>query len=161
MSAAIIGYVNLIQKTELAALQNAVRQITSFGFEFSAEFELYNYPEYLLRRKDIIQFQISDSADSNTAGILLEPEDYDPDDNLESEFQKKFPSLLKDRILEITKIIRYIVSSGLVKELGFSISFCDEIGYIKECTQDTFEMIVLSDCLANCPPNTLYIIKLD
>lgn len=127
MSNTILGYINSIPRSELIVLERDVQQVTSFGFKFTDELKLYNYLESHLRRSDIVQFLISDSNESNTATILLEDEDYDPNDESESDFQKKFPSMLKERIFEITKIIKYLVQQDCVRELGFSISFCDEI----------------------------------
>jgi hypothetical protein len=158
MSETIIGYINSIPRNELIVLESDVQQETPFGFKFTDELKLYNYPESQLQRSDIVQFLISDSNESNTATILLEEEDYDPDDVSESDFQKKFPSMLKERVFEITKIIKYLVHKDCVRELGFSISFCDEIEQIKHASIESFENIVVADCINSCPPNTLYLI---
>lgn len=159
MSETIIGYINSIPRSHLMALEFEVQQETPFGFRFTDELKLYNYPESHLQRSDIIQFLISDSKESNTATILLEEEDYDPDDESESDFQRKFPSMLKERIFEITKIIKYLLHKDCVRELGFSISFGDEIEQIKHAAIESFENIVVADCLNSCPPNTLYLIE--
>lgn len=158
MSETIIGYINSVPKNELIDLERDVQQVTPFGFKFTGELKLYNYPESHLQRNDITQFVISDSNESNTATILLEEEDYDPNDVSESDFQKKFPSMLKDRVFEITKIIKCLVQKNCVRELGFSISFCDEIEQIKHVSIEAFENIVVADCVNSCPPNTLYLI---
>lgn len=158
MSETIIGYINSLSRNDLLVLESEVQQETPFGFKFTDELKLYNYPDSQLQRSDIVQFLISDSNESNTATILLEEEDYDPDDESESDFQKKFPSMLKDRIFEVTKIIKYLAHKNCVRELGFSISFCDEIEQIKHASIESFENIVLADCIDSCPPNTLYLI---
>jgi hypothetical protein len=157
MSETIIGYINSIPANELLVLESEVQQETPFGFKFTDELKLYNYPENQLQRSDIVQFVISDSSESNTATILLE-EDYDPDDESESDFQKQFPSMLKDRIFEITKIIKCLVHNDSVRELGFSISFCDEIEQIKHSSIESFESVVVADCINSCPPNILYLL---
>ncbi len=158
MSETIIGYINSINRNELIALESEIQQETPFGFKFTDDLNLYNYPKCLLLRNDIVQFVISDSNESNTATILLNENDYDPDDESESDFQKQFPSLLKDRIFEITKIIKLLVDKISVRELGFSISFCDEIEQVKHSSIESFERVVVTDCIESCPPNTLYII---
>lgn len=158
MSETIIGYINSIPKNQLMALEREVQQETYFGFRFKDELKLYNYPESHLKRTDIIQFLISDSNESNTATILLKEEDYDPNDESESEFQKKFPSTLKERVFEINRIIKFLVHKDCVRELGFSISLCDEIEQIKHIPIESFENIVIADCINSCPPNTLYLI---
>jgi len=158
MSKTIIGYINSLQKSELISLENDIKKKTAFGFKFKDELNLYNYPESLLSRDDIIQFVISDSSDSNTATILLNEYDYDREDESESDFQKQFPPLLKDRVLEITKIIKLLLNSEVVQELGFSLSLCDEIEKIKQSSIKSFESFVVSDCVEDCPSNTLYVI---
>ncbi len=158
MSNSIIGYINSLQKSELMSLESEIQKKTAFGFKFEEELNLYNYPESLLLRDDIVQFVISDSNDSDTATILLHGCDYDPADESESDFQKQFPSLLRDRILEITKIIRALLNKNAIQELGFSLSLCDEIEQVKYCSIVRFESIVIADCMEDCPPNTLYVI---
>lgn len=159
MSETVIGYINSVEETELIGLEEEVQSATSFGFRFLSDLKLYNYPEDILQRDDIVQFVISDSNGSNTATILLDELDYDPDYRSESDFQKKFPPLLKDRILEITKIINCLLRKELVSELGFSISFCDEIEQVKRCSMESMESVVVVDCMESCPPNTLYVIE--
>jgi len=159
MSETVIGYINSIQESELRALETEVQRATPFGFVFLDELKLYNYPKDILERRDIVQFVISDSSESRNATILLEEQDYDLMAVSESAFQKKFPSLLRDRILEITKIISFLLRKKAVWELGFSISFCDEIEYVKSCSVESFGSVVVGDCVERCPPNTLYIIK--
>lgn len=158
MSETIIGYINSIEVSKLKSLEVDVQKKSGFGFKFSGELNLYNYPESILLREDIVQFIISDSNESDTATILLSHLDYDPNDESESDYQKIFPSLLKDRILEITKFIKLLINNKFVKELGVSLSCCDEIEYVKYVSESSFEEIVVSDCVKDCPPNTLYII---
>ncbi len=158
MSETIIGYINSIPRNELITLESEVQKNTPFGFKFTDDLKLYNYPANQLQRSDVIQFVISDSYESNSATILLEEGDYDPDDISESDFQKKFPSTLKDRVFEITKIIKFLMDKVCVRELGFSICFCDEIEQIKHCSIESFEKVVVVDCMNSCPPNTLYLI---
>lgn len=158
MSETVIGFINSVQQIEPRKLEKEVRLITPFGFNFTDEVNLYNYPKSIRSRDDIIQFVISDTNDTNTATILLEEENYDPSSEDENDFQKRFPPVLKDRVLEITKVINYLVNKDFVREIGFSISFCDEIEHIKHCSRESFEDIVVSDCIRSCPSNTLYII---
>lgn len=158
MSETIIGYINLLSRNELIALESDVQQKTPFGFKFTDELKLFNYPKDQLLRSNIVQFVISDSNESNNATILLEEEDYDPNDESESDFQKRFPSMLRDRIFEITKIIKYLIHKDSVRELGFSISFCDEIEEVKCSSIESFESVVVADCSNSCPPNILYLI---
>ena len=110
-------------------------------------------------RNDIVKYVISDSSNSNTATILLNEDDYDIEDEFESDFQKKFPSLLKDRVFEITKIIKFLLKVKAVKELGFSLSSCDEIEQVKYSSITSFESVVAADCVESCPPNILYLIN--
>ncbi len=158
MSEYIIGYVNSLQKSELISLESDIRKETTFGFKFEEELSLYNYPESLLSRDDIVQFVISDSYDSNTATILLHGCDYAPESESENDFQRQFPSLLKDRILEITKIIKFLLNTEAIQELGVSLSLCDEIAQVKYSSMESFESLVVADCIKSCPPNTLYMI---
>ena len=158
MSETIIGYINLIPKSELIALEKAVQQVTPFGFYFKSELNLYNYPMGEVKSKDIVQFVIADSNDSDTATILL-GDNYDPEEELEDDFLMLFPALLKDRISAITKIIKQVARWTSVREIGFSISFCDEVNQVKHCSITSFEDTVALDCLNSCPPSTLYIIS--
>ena len=158
MSETIIGYINSLKKSKLISLENDIKKKTAFGFKFKDELNLYNYPKKLLLRGDIVQFVISDSNDLDTATILLNEYDYDPEDESESDFQKQFPSLLKDRIFEITKIIKFLLNVNSVRELGFSISFCNEVEQVKHSPIESFESLVVADCIKDCPPNTLYVI---
>ena len=156
MSATIIGYVNFIDSQQIASLERQIQQITPFGFKFSADLILYNYPVDLLQRNDLVKFTISDSKCSNTAEILLNEQDYDPDNSLESDFHKAFRHRLEDRILEVTKIINLLLSSDIIQQLGFSISCCDEIEQVKCCSIALLEEVVVKDCIRSCPPNILY-----
>ncbi|WP_341665853.1 hypothetical protein [Vibrio sp.] len=158
MSETIIGYINSLEKSELTSLENDIQKETAFGFKFKDELNLYNYPKNLLLRDDIVQFVISDSSELNTATILLNEYDYDPEDESESDFQNQFPSLLKDRIFEITKIIKFLLNMDAVRELGFSLSVCDEVDQVKHSSIESFESLVVTDCIEDCPPNTLYVI---
>lgn len=158
MSEKIIGYINSLERSELSVLESNIQCRTIFGFKFINELNLYNYPESVSVRNDIVQFVISDSIDLDNATILLNEYDYDPDDESESEFQKQFPPLLKDRVFEITKIIKLLLNSKSVHELGVSLSFCDEIECVKYSSVDLFENTVVADCLESCPPNILYVI---
>lgn len=158
MTDTIIGYINSIPRNELLVLESEVQQGTPLGFKFMDELTLYNYPENQLQRSDIVQFIISDSNESNSAAILLEEGDYDPGDYSESDFQKQFPAILKDRIVEITKVIKCLVHKDFVRELGFSISCCDEIEQIKHSSIESFESVVVADCINSCPPNILYLL---
>ncbi len=159
MSETVIGYINSLQKSELLSLESDIQKKTAFGFKFESELSLYNYPKSLMSRDDIVQFVISDSSDSNMATILLNEDDYDPEDESQSDFQKQFPPLLQDRILEITKIVKLLLGSAFVSELGFSLSLCDEIEHVKKSAMKSFESLVVSDCVEDCPPNTLYVIE--
>ncbi|AUI88082.1 hypothetical protein BS333_17070 [Vibrio azureus] len=158
MSKTIIGYINSQKKNELISLENDIQRETAFGFKFKNGLNLYNYPQIVLLRDDIVQFVISDSRELNTATILLNEYDYDPEDESESDFQKRFPSLLKDRIFEITKIIKFLLNVDSVRELGFSLSDCDEVEQVKHSSIESFESLVVADCIKDCPPNTLYVI---
>ena len=158
MSETIIGYINLIGENELIFLEGFIREKTVFGFKFEDKLSLFNYPTDLLLRNDIVQFVISDSNTLNTATILLNEQDYDLSDDSESLFQKKFPALLSDRILEVAKIIKSLLSCKMVLELGVSFSSCDEIEQIKRVSVGSFESLIVSDCMRDCPPNVLYII---
>ncbi|WDE12948.1 hypothetical protein [Thalassomonas haliotis] len=158
MSETIIGYINLIPKSELIALEKDVQQVTPFGFYFIDELKLYNYPMSEVKSKDIVQFVIADSNDSDTATILL-GDNYDPEEELEDDFLMQFPALLKDRILAITKIIKQVVQWPSVREIGFSISFCDEVNQVKHGSITSFEDTVVLDCMNSCPPSTLYILE--
>lgn len=159
MSETVIGYINSVQESDLKSLERETQRTTPFGFKFVNELKLYNYPMDILTRNDIVQFIISDSHDSSTATILLNEQDYDTGDESENNFQKKFPPLLGDRILAILKIIRFLLCRDVVNELGFSISFCDEIEQVKLCSAELFESVVVEDCMKSCPPNTLYLLK--
>lgn len=156
MSAKIIGYINFIDNKQIDSLEQQIQQITPFGFKFSAVPTLYNYPSDLLQRTDLVKFIISDSKHSNTAEILLHEQDYDPDNSLEDDFQKIFPHKLEDRVLEVTKIINLLLSSDIIQQLGFSISWCDEIEQVKCCSMVLLEEILVKDCIRSCPPNILY-----
>lgn len=158
MSETIIGYINSLPREELIALEHEVQEKTPFGFKFTDELQLFNYPKGKFQRSDIVKFVISDSNESPTATILLEEEDYDPGDESETDFQARFPSVLKDRIVEITKIIRSILQKDSVRELGFSVSLCDQIEQVKYSTIGLFENILVEDCMNMCPPNILYLI---
>lgn len=156
MSTTVTGYVNFINSQKIASLEQQIQQITPFGFKFSADLILYNYPSDVLQRSDLVKFIISDSKHSNTAEILLYEQDYDPDNSLDDDFQKAFPHKLEDRILEVTKIINLLLSSDIIQQLGFSISCCDEIEQVKCCSMALLEDIVVEDCIQSCPPNILY-----
>lgn len=156
MSATIIGYVNCNDNKQIASLEQQIQQITLFGFKFSADLILYNYPNDLLQRTDLVKFIISDSKHSETAEILLHEQDYDANNSLEDDFQKSFPHKLEDRILEVTKIINLLLSSDIIQQLGFSISWCEEIKQVKCCSIALLEDIVVKDCIRSCPPNILY-----
>ncbi|MYM59086.1 hypothetical protein GTG28_07605 [Vibrio sp. OCN044] len=159
MSETIIGYINSIHRKELISLENEIQQKTALGFKFENNLNLYNYPESISSREDIIHYIISDSNTSSTATILLNECDYDPEDESEGNFHSKLPFLLEDRVFEITKIINILLNKNSVRELGISLSLCDEIEKVKYASIESFEGIIVSDCVASCPPNTLYLIK--
>ncbi|MCG7488292.1 hypothetical protein MHN79_02210 [Vibrio sp. Of14-4] len=159
MSETIIGYINSIHRTELISTENEIQQKTDLGFKFENNLNLYNYPENISSREDIVYFIISDSNNSSTATILLNEYDYDPEDESEGNSHSKIPFLLEDRIFEITKIIKTLLNSNSVRELGISLSLCDEIEKVKYTSIESFEGIIVADCVASCPPNTLYLVE--
>jgi len=89
---------------DFVALERELQNKSPFRFKFKDDLKFFNCPESILQRNHIAQLMISNAIESTKSTMLLGEEDYDPDDESKSSFQKLFPPILKDRILEITKL---------------------------------------------------------
>ncbi|MDN3454716.1 MULTISPECIES: hypothetical protein [unclassified Psychrobacter] len=158
MSDTIEGFINRITPKEMLLLEKEIYDKSLLAFTFVDEFILHNYPDDLLS-DDIVQFDISDYPDANSAGIYLEEWNYDPSPLGKNEFNLSVPILLEDRIKKILEVLEIVVKHPNVNRMAVSINRCSEIEEIKTCDFKTYKKVIMEDCLNDCPPNKLYIIN--